>query len=95
MNQSQLNTGNAAIADRKYPAQELRRHPSVSNGNYPHGDGRNGINQFDDDSNGVYFSEREVPNETVHTYEVTQAKPEIYGKATVIRHGKRSNLPRQ
>ena len=86
-----LSNGNiTAVDDRKYPFQAMTKQSSSSNEkNKIRADKNDKVNTDYDDADALYFAGCEVLNENVHTYEVTQAKPETYGKATVIRHGKK------
>ena len=80
-------TGNITIDDRNNPFRDVKKtkrrdtHDIEDNGKM--GD------DFDGDTDALYFAGGEVPNETIHKYEVAQAEPETYGTATVIRHGKK------
>ena len=60
----------------------------LSNSSERNGTGEDDIDD-DDDDDALYFPGGKVLNENIHTYEVAQAIPETYGKATVIRHGKK------
>ena len=86
-----LSNGNiTGVDDKKYPFEAMTKQPSSSNEKNNIGDHQNDRANIDnDDADALYFAGCEVLNENIHTYEVTQAKPETYGKATVIRHGKK------
>ena len=79
-------TGNITIDDRNNPirAQKTR---SLDTGNTK--DCEKTVVNADDDTDVLYFAGGEVLNVNIHKYEVTQAKPDTYGKATVIGHGKK------
>ena len=83
-----FNTGNiTVIDDRKYSSQAMTKR--LSNSSEKNDPRENDIDDDDDDDDGLYFAGGKVLNENIHKYEVAQAIPETYGKATVIRHGKK------
>ena len=83
-----FNTGNITVVDdRKGSPQAMTKR--LSNSSEKNDPGENDIDDDDDDDDGLYFAGGKVLNENIHTYEVAQAIPETYGKATVIRHGKK------
>ena len=79
----------SGMDDRKYVFQAMTTESSNSNEKSNIGDDKKDNVNIYDDADTLYFAGCEVLNENIHTYEVTQAKPETYGKATVIRHGKK------
>ena len=84
-----FNIGNITVVDdRKYPIETMAKRLRNSNENKNTGEDDIDVDN-DDDDDALYFAGGKVLNENIQKYEVAQAIPETYGKATVIRHGKK------